>query len=252
MENSERSHDSFACAYCGVVAHQTKVTLKIGTSNDNGNFIPISLSDEAEAYTFTPWGIQAPAHTDDSSWDVYSSTASWWGSVCAACKRLTVWREDERLYPRVTAGIKPPHAEMPKTARELYDEAAAVLPVSRRAAAALARASMEALLKELDGTPGRKNLQDRLGALHSKVSPELWKVLTALRVVGNDALHGDDDALVTLYLVEEDSGVVRALFAAINEVVHELVTRPREWEELYALIPESKREAAERATQKKA
>ncbi len=110
---------------------------------------------------------------------------------------------------------------------------------------------MEALLKELDGTPGRKNLQDRLGALHSKVSPELWKILTALRVVGNDALHGDDDELVTLYLVEEDSGVVRALFAAINEVVHELVARPREWEELYALIPESKREAAERATQKR-
>ncbi|SEB83144.1 DUF4145 domain-containing protein [Microbacterium hydrocarbonoxydans] len=250
MNSSERIEDSFSCAYCGVVAHQTKVSLKVLTDN-SGNFEPIDLSDEQDAYQLTQWGMFAGELDTTDAWRAYSDESTWWGSICAACRRLTVWRQDERLHPRVTAGIKPPHPEMPDKARELYEEAAAVLPTSRRAAAALARASMEALLKELDGTPGRKNLQDRLGALHSKVSPELWKILTALRVVGNDALHGDDDELVTLYLVEEDSGVVRALFAAINEVVHELVARPREWEELYALIPESKREAAERATQKR-
>lgn len=247
MESSERWQDSFSCAYCGVFAHQTKLSLKVATTNGQ-DFEPLELSDEADAYKTDRWGLTAANVDNTQAWEPYSTSSAWWGALCAACRRLSVWREDECLYPRVTVGVAPAHPEMPEAARSLYEEAAAVLPVSRRAAAALARASMEALLKEVDGAQGRKNLQERLGALHSKVSPDLWQILTALRVVGNDALHGDNDELVTLYLKEEASGVVRALFGSINEIVQELITRPRERAELYALIPDGKREAAERAT----
>lgn len=125
-------------------------------------------------------------------------------------------------------------------------EAAQVLPHSRRAAAALARASLEAFLREADTEPGRKNLQVRIGELKAQINPALWKVLTALRVVGNDSLHGDSDELIALYLHGEPAEVVEPFFSAINALVEELITQPRKADELYGLIPITKREAAER------
>ncbi len=136
---------------------------------------------------------------------------------------------------------------MPGAARELFDEARLVLSESRRAAAALARASLEALLKHQFPESQAKNLQTRIGELESKVNSSLWRVLTALRVVGNDSLHGDHDDLVVMYLTGDAAEVVEPFFGAINALVEELITQPRKADELYNLIPPAKREAAERA-----
>jgi hypothetical protein len=142
------------------------------------------------------------------------------------------------------------HPDVPTAAAELYEEARLVLMDSRRAAAALARASLESLLKHLDGAGEQKNLQRRIGDLQGKVNESLWRVLTAIRVVGNDALHDEDEELVVMYLTGDASSIVEPLFGAINALVEELITLPRRAEELYAMIPQSKRESAERARTK--
>lgn len=118
---------------------------------------------------------------------------------------------------------------------------------SPRAAAALARASMEALLKELDPGEERKNLQKRVGELRGRVTEQLWQVLTALRVVGNDSLHGGDEELIAVYLNDSEGEMAGTLFGAINALVDALITQPRTASELYAQISLPKREAAERA-----
>jgi hypothetical protein len=182
-------------------------------------------------------------------WDSYVEQAQWQLAMCAACKRIAFYREGELVYPRLSAGgVEEPHPDMPEAAAALYVEASAVLPSSRRAAAALARASLEALLKEVDETPDvRRDLNTRIGELHDRINSGLWKVLTALRVVGNDALHGHDGALIAVYLDEGDAQVADAFFVAINQLVDELITRPRNAENLYALIVQGQRESAERA-----
>jgi hypothetical protein len=177
---------------------------------------------------------------------VWQSPAQWTATLCSSCERVAVWREDVLIYPRVAVDVPAAHPDMPQKAGDLYREAAEVLPISRRAAAALARASMESLLKELAPTTGKPNLQTRIAHLKDRINPRLWRVLTALRVVGNDALHDEDDELIVMYLEGEVADIVEPFFGAINQLVEELITQPKQADALYDLIPSTKREAAER------
>ena len=172
--------------------------------------------------------------------------AQWTTTVCTSCELPSVWRSDDLVFPGAVTSV-PPHPDMPTTARTLYEEAALVLPHSRRAAAALARAALESFLKSQDASGSRKNLQVRIGELDGRINLGLWKVLTALRIVGNDSLHDEADDLVVLYLSDEQFDPAELLFGALNALVEELITQPRKADALYQMIPEAKREAAERA-----
>lgn len=173
-------------------------------------------------------------------------TPQWFATLCVSCNSPSVWRDGSLVFPRTSTAPRP-HVDMPDDAKALYEEARAVLVDSRRAAAALARAALEAFLKSRDEQPSHRNLQVRVGELKDRISGSLWQVLTALRIVGNDALHGGEDGLVYLYLSNEDADMAEAFFGALNQLVEELVTVPQRAAELYGMIPEAKREAAERA-----
>lgn len=175
--------------------------------------------------------------------------AEWSAAVCLGCRTSSVWRMGKLIYPRPAASIQP-HAELSETARELFIEATDVLPLSPRAAAALARASMEAQLKHLLPNSTARDLQQRIGELQEHVRPHLWKLLTTLRVVGNDVLHSNADGAVALDVTGADADVIVPLLGAINMLVEEVVTQPREAEALYEKIPKGKRDAAEQAAAK--
>jgi len=232
----EESTSRFACPRCGAFSHHVRGALLMVAKSGQATF-GRSFSDKPGVYFIEGTAINLPGSTPPTQWTA---------TVCAACNQASVWREDALVYPAASTAARP-HPEMPSAARGLYEEASAVLPHSRRAAAALARAALESLLKELDESGGHKNLQTRIGELQGKVNASLWQVLTALRVVGNDSLHGDEDDLVILYLEGDAAEVVEPFFGAINALVEELITQPRKAQELYALIPQAKRDAAERA-----
>jgi len=242
---------SGACPFCGKMAHQILATPRIlaneGTeanalADDEGWFVAKGASVVA-----ADWRNAAEA---DVMWDQHIANAVWQAALCAACKRVSVWREGTLMFPRTSRGVVAAHRDMPDAAATLFNEAGAVLDGSRRAAAALGRAALEALLKSVDDIGTKRDLNTRIGDLRERISPALWQVLTALRVVGNDALHSEDGELVALYLHDEDSELAETFLRAINELVEELITRPKRAEEIYAMLPESKREAAERAGSK--
>lgn len=242
------------CPHCGLRAHQVIATPRIVVEHDDESDVWIIGDDED---WFRPAGdsiVPTPHRQQDESawmWEQYVSHAPWQVALCAACKHVSFRRHGMLIFPEAADTVAPPHPDMPERAASLYREAAAVLSGSRRAAAALARASLESLLKDVDETPeARRDLNTRIGELRAKINTGLWKVLTALRVVGNDALHGSDDDLIAVYLRTEDADLAETFFAAINELVEELITRPNKAEELYALIPEAKRAAAERVAGK--
>ncbi|WP_231567039.1 DUF4145 domain-containing protein [Frigoribacterium sp. MEB024] len=153
------------------------------------------------------------------------------------------------IWPREADGPLA-HRDMPANVRELYEEARLVAPLSRRASAALARASLERLLRTLDDeAPAKARLDERIARLAPKVSSALARNLTVLRYIGNDALHGTDEEaeLVALYLdASSEAGIADVIFSAINELVDELITKPAEAERLFMQLPEGVRTAAER------
>ncbi|AWB88752.1 DUF4145 domain-containing protein [Salinibacterium hongtaonis] len=237
--------DRFACPYdaCRAFSYHIRQDLKI-TAQVARMQTTVELRDESHIFSVSGTNIVAASSG--------VSGPKWTATLCPSCERMAVWRDSELIFPRTTVGVPAPHPDMPDAARQLYREAAAVLAGSRRAAAALARAALESLLKEVDLEPSqRRDLNTRVGELRGRINDGLWKVLTALRVVGNDALHSDDDDLITVYLSDEDGELAETFFGAINELVEELITRPKRSDELYALIPETKREAAERAGKKR-
>jgi hypothetical protein len=172
----------------------------------------------------------------------------WAASTCLGCSQSTLWRGDLIVYPRVSPAPAP-NPDMPAAPRELYLEAASVMAVSRRAGAAMARATLERLLIELDPSAKKDaRLDDRIIDAMQKVSSSLGEALTIIRHVGNEALHVDDtpDAAVVLVLDAENTEIVDVIFAAINDLVDELVTKPAARARLLDAVPQSVRAAVDR------
>ncbi len=235
--------DLFDCPYCLAFSHHLRGNLEIKAkfrSGSNSFWSHSTFTDSSEV--FTAIGTDVVRYSDPSDVD---DAAEWTYSLCVACGRASVWRGDSLLYPSGST-VDVPHPDMPAQASELYLEARAVLPVSRRAAAALARASLEALLRELDSQSAGKRLDDLVAELRTRVGETLWQLLTALRVVGNDALHSESGDLVVLFLNGDRDVAVEPLFGAINEIVEQVITQPKTARELYKMIPEGKRATAEK------
>lgn len=227
---------SFACPRCGALAAQEWGQLHVPTGR--GGFKP--LQDKRQMVMGT--GNERP-HYEDTTWAA---------SQCYACKDHSIWLLSSLAYPNPqtmrAVGAHAPHEDMPADAAELFREAVAVLPYSRRAAAALCRASMERLVKHLDvDSPKRAKLDERLVRLEGRVSSSTINLLNVLRHVGNTALHGeqDGDGTATIYVDEDDETIAETFFVAINTLVDELITKPRISEELYGALPEGVRKAYE-------
>lgn len=141
---------------------------------------------------------------------------------------------------------------MPVTARELHDEARAVLPHSLRAAAALARASLEHLLREIVDNPKGLDLNSLINSLIGRVSDPLWKMMVSVRVIGNLALHRAGNEETAILLLSDDSvETVVHLLEATNLVFEELVETKEIADRIFASLPPHQREAAETAFVKK-
>jgi hypothetical protein len=72
-----------------------------------------------------------------------------------------------------------------------------------------------------------------------KLSPVIQRSLDIVRVVGNEAVHpGELD-------LRDDPDTANALFGLINEIVDQMITRPKHIADLYGKLPEAKRRAIE-------
>jgi hypothetical protein len=206
-------------------------------SGSDGNRFFLVIDDEEN---WTGWDVNPQAT---------NAARTWSATQCAGCHQYSLWIGTRLVYPASTAAVDPPNPDLPDSSRELYREAAAVLPHSRRAAAALCRASLEAFVKEQtsDMAPSAR-LDDRLNELSKQVPSWLADLLDSIRHVGNVSLHGarDDDQSVVMYLDEADSEVPTLFFGAINFLADELVTKRRRAKELKEALPEGVRETIER------
>ena len=148
------------------------------------------------------------------------------------------------LYPDFGA-TPPPAEDMPEDVKKDYEEAAQIFAKSPRGAAALLRLGLQKLCIHL-GEEG-KNINADIRSLIKKevLSGQVIKVADTLRIIGNNAVHPGQ-------IVDEDfDKVAGKMFDLINFIVKKAITEPKELDELYQLMPENARNAAE-AQDKKA
>ncbi len=214
----ELDKDGFDCPQCGRWSHQVWDGLQFMIA---GSTRRVVLPGED------------PYQNDCLCWQI---------SVCQRCEQPSLWRHDQLVYPR-TRLVTQPHPDMPRAVRVLYEEAAAVGPVSRRAGAALARATVERLIKHLDpDAPKGANLDKRIERVKARgVSTPVGEMLDVVRVTGNHALHVDDQPgeLVVLALDDQDGPQLLELFLElVNDLVDELITKPATTRALWDKLPE--------------
>ena len=137
------------------------------------------------------------------------------------------------VYPDFQ-GVEPPNEDLNDDVKTDYQEAASILQKSPRGAAALLRLAIQKLCVQL-GEKG-KDINADIGNLVKKGLPvRVQQSLDSLRVIGNEAVHPG-----TLDL-RDDTRTASALFKLVNFIAEKMLTEPKEVEEIYSKLPESKK-----------
>lgn len=158
-------------------------------------------------------------------------------SECYNCSELSLWKCEELLFPK--ASMAPfPSGDMPDDVAADYREAAQIVDVSPRGAAALLRLAIQKLCIHL-GCEG-KNINKDIGDLVKRgLDQRVQQALDVVRVIGNNAVHpGELD-------ISDDRGTALGIFKLVNLIVDRMITEPREINEVYASLPDGALKAIE-------
>jgi len=156
-------------------------------------------------------------------------------SFCSHCNDYSLWVHDKLIHPDQT-GIQPPNPDLTKEVQEDYLEAASIVNKSPRGAAALLRLSIQKLCVTLGGSD--KDINQDIKDLVSKGLPvPIQQALDAVRVIGNESVHpGQLD-------LKDDVEIACKLFSLVNVIANVMITQPKEIQQLYQTLPQSKIEA---------
>lgn len=139
-------------------------------------------------------------------------------------------------YARPLAGDVPPAVVAD------YREACAILDLSPKAAATLARRAIQGMIRDFQQIV-RPTLNQEILALKERVDPDLWEAIDAVRSVGNIGAHMEKDINL---IVDVDNGEALKLVRLIELLADEWYAtrekRKRQLSELKALGEQKKAE----------
>lgn len=161
---------------------------------------------------------------------------------CYNCDKIAVWVHDKIVFPSRKIEIQP-NDDLPELVRVLFEEARGIVTDSPKGAAALLRLCIQHLCIELGETG--KNLDTDIANLVSKgLNPLVQRALDVVRVIGNESVHpGEID------LNDKRETAVK-LFGLVNLIAEQLITHPKQVEQLYSELPANKREGIEQRNEK--
>lgn len=163
--------------------------------------------------------------------------------ICARCGHIVFWLDAETMiYPHGALGPLP-HPDMPTDVQVDFLEARSIAAMSPRGAAALLRLAIQKLCKEL-GASGDNIDRDIAYLVERGMRVDIQQALDIVRVVGNESVHpGEID-------LRDDPEMTGALFELVNEIVDEMISRPKKLQALYLKLPQDKRDGIERRNAK--
>src|SRR5687768_7587168 len=151
---------------------------------------------------------------------------------CNNCGQFALWHGETLFYPDVSTAPFP-NPDLDPGIIVDFNEARSILNRSPRGAAALLRLCIQKLCIQL-GEPGNNINNDIASLVKKGLSVTMQQALDSVRVIGNDAVHpGEMD-------LKDDRDTALKLFTLVNLIAHRMITEPREVEELFKSLPESK------------
>jgi len=183
--------DGFHCPHCHTYAHQI------------WRDVAIRLNDKDAIATMFPKII----------------------SICARCKKITLWFNENIVYPS-SSSAPFPEEDMPNNIKDDFNEARIVVGISPRSASALLRLALQKLMPNL-GEKG-DSLNDDIGNLVKKGLPvTIQQALDSVRVIGNNAVHpGQID-------IKDDQDTALKLFELLNFIILYQITQPNKIKMLF-------------------
>lgn len=149
-------------------------------------------------------------------------------SECEHCHKFAIWYKDKMIYP-LTGNAPLPNPDMPEDVKEDYNEAANIITISPKSAAALLRLAIQKLCAHLGGKS--KNLNDDIALLVENGLPvQVQQSLDIVRVIGNNAVHPGQ-------ITVDDPDEVNQLFGLVNIIIEYMISMPKQVEALYSSLP---------------
>lgn len=121
---------------------------------------------------------------------------------------------------------------IPKSIRQDYEEACAIVSLSPKASATLSRRCLQGMIRDFWGIKG-KNLYEEISALKNQIPADLWSSIDALRELGNIGAHMEKD---TNIIVDIDPNEANSLIQLIELLLKEWYINREERQKLFSNI----------------
>lgn len=229
---------SFVCPHCKVLAQQKWTNSKQISSKVSEILTHIYLSYRAHLRSWQQNSVEAFLDHCTSQMEEHEYLSAHYISYdfhfaeCRNCFGTIIWRLEDMIYPR-SSPLPDPNEDMNDEIKELYREAVLIFQDSPRASAALLRLCVQKLCVEL-GEKGDLNTSIK-HMVAKGLNERIQQALDYCRVIGNEAVHPGK------INIEDDTDQVSILFALVNDIAQEMITKPKEMREKYASLPEGLR-----------
>lgn len=195
----------FTCPYCGMV---------IAMSDETHRVRYPSFESISSSY-FPSHGNNFKTHDDSTvRIDFYK---------CPNCRAYTLTAtgvgEDvkeisTKIKPNSFARKYPEY--VPQQIRNDYEEACAILDLSPKASATLARRCLQGMIRDFWGIT-KKTLFDEISELKDEVSSDLWAAIDGLRQLGNIGAHMEKDANLIINIDPDEAELLTKLIEHLIE-----------------------------------
>jgi len=225
--------EAFNCPRCGVLCPHKHYMVR---RNRAGNYSEINLMEietDQKKLIGKPRIQPINASTERRrTWDLYIT-------LCTHCHDYTIWENENIIFPFETT-IPEASADMPDEVKSIYLEAQLVYQHSPRASSALLRLAIETLIPELDYAIKKDKLFKMIGQLVKEDIPKhVQKGLDGLRYYGNKGIHTAEIDM------QDDRETVIFLFKLCNMIVDELISKKKEINDFYEVLPDRFRSSIE-------
>ena len=239
MTNPEKNKSKFKCPHCQTVAKQDWAKSDDFSSTVSNIYNHIYLDYREDIADYKQTAIKSYLDHSNLVLESYLNQIlphSLFIATCQECGKYSLWINNTLVYPQLIF-VELPNDDLNEEIKSLFIEAATIVNDSPKGSAALLRLALQKFLKQV-GKKGKDINGDIKELVAEGMSVKIQQSLDILRVVGNHAVHPGEINL------NDNKEIAMKLFRILNILAEELISKPKEIDDLYKdIIPEQTKEA---------